>query len=395
MDGNNINIIKKKGIYIYPGSNTEFTGVNKKINDQIKALSDWFDVDMIVLEKENADVMHKILWRMPFGSWGAKYDEILNTLRLETEQRKFDFIYIRAQALDKRYIGFLKRLREYHSSALILLEMPTFPYDKEYLQNWAMWPWFFKDRVYRRKMRKYINRIVTFTDDMKIFGIDTIRTCNGICVGDITMPERNEWDVNGPQSVNLLAVARFQKSHGYERIIRGLSEYYSGNYTITVALHMVGDGPERKRYERLVSEYKLQKYVLFYGTLTGKELEKVYAIADMGMGCFGLFKRGINKSSALKIREYLAYGLPVVSGVNEDAFTKGCEFFFELPNNRSIISIKDIIQFYFGLTRRYNRLNMNHLIREYARKNLDVSVTMWPIIEYLAENMNIQEEKKK
>ena len=42
----------KKGIYLHPGSKTNFSGVDNKIKDQIKALSVYYDVAEIIIEKE-------------------------------------------------------------------------------------------------------------------------------------------------------------------------------------------------------------------------------------------------------------------------------------------------------------------------------------------------------
>ena len=94
----------------------------------------------------------------------------------------------------------------------------------ELFQSKSMWPWFFKDIFYKEKIGKNIDRVVTYSNEEKIYNINTIRISNGIIVGK--PPEVNEEMRHSyRKTVNFLAVAQFQKSHGYERVIEGLAQY--------------------------------------------------------------------------------------------------------------------------------------------------------------------------
>ena len=262
------------------------------------------------------------------------------------------------------------------------MEIPTYPYNKELLNNKTMWPWFFKDMLYKGYLSKYIDRICTFSDDEYIYGIKTINICNGICI-DNFHAEYNKKEKD--DCINLLTVAQFQKSHGYERIIKGLKKYYEDNkIKKRVVFHMVGYGEELSYYKSLVKKYKLQDYVILYGKKIGKDLNDIYNIADIGLGCFGLYKRKIEISSALKTREYLAHGLPVVSGAFEDAFEKeSCEYYLQFPNDKSEVSIMEIVSFYNALLRKYNVEKLKNNIFCYAKRNVDMKVVMRPIIDYI------------
>ena len=54
--------------------------------------------------------------------------------------------------------------------------------------------------------------------------------------------------------------------------------------------------------------------VTFFGWVEKKELEKIYASSHFGIGSFGNYLVGKKIDSTLKVREYLAYGLPVILG---------------------------------------------------------------------------------
>jgi hypothetical protein len=50
------------------------------------------------------------------------------------------------------------------------------------------------------------------------------------------------------------------------------------------------------------------------------------------LGTLSAHVKELEEASPLKIREYLAYGLPVVTGVRDTDFPGGSAFFLELPN---------------------------------------------------------------
>lgn len=187
--------------------------------------------------------------------------------------------------------------------------------------------------------------------------------------------------------INLIAVAQFQKSHGYERIIRSIHNYYStGSSQYEVMLYMVGEGGEKKTYERLVKRYSLEDRVIFCGYRDRDELEELYDRADIALGCFGFYKRGISKSSALKTREYLLHGLPVISGCQEDIFrdNKDISFYMEVANDNSDIDFNEIVEFYRRIYEGKTVNEIRSMIREFAYNTIDVSITFKPVIEYLS-----------
>ena len=163
--------------------------------------------------------------------------------------------------------------------------------------NLEMFPFLIKDKIYRRKLKKYIDRIVTFSDDDMIFGIETIRTKNGIIVDEIPLKDSRE---NGGV-LTFLSVAKFQKAHGYERILKSMADYIKSGGTRKFKYYMVGYGEEFEHYHNLIEDYHLNDYVEMSGMKNGTELDEYYRAADICLSCFGLYKNGINISSALKI----------------------------------------------------------------------------------------------
>lgn len=173
---------KKSGYYIYYETNQQLSGVNKKVENQIKMLNHYFDCQGVIISKGKTNVVSSLLWRMPLGSFGRKYEQTFDIVRCRP-----DFFYIRFVPVDRRFLKFIKSLRERFPATKILLEIPTYPYKGELLANLSMLPFYFKDLYYRDRLKNYVDRVVTLTEDKYIFGIPTIRIMNGIAVDDIKM----------------------------------------------------------------------------------------------------------------------------------------------------------------------------------------------------------------
>lgn len=367
----------KRGYYIYYASDTDFAGVNKKVDNQTKIFQKYFEFEKVVVDKEETNILKSIMWRMPFGSFGRNYEKAFALIHNP------NFIYIRYTVADRRFLNFIRKLRQSYPKAKLILEIPTYPYGRELLGDFSMFPFYFKDIWYRRQLKKYIDLIVTFSNDKQIFGIPTIQTMNGIAVDEQKVVCDNKAD----DVIRLLAVAMFQKSHGYERIIKGLAEYYRDDGERKVELHLVGDGSELGLYKKLVREYHLEEYVFFYGKRNGEELEKSYNCADIGLSCFGLYKRNISRSSALKVREYLAKGIPVVTGCYEDILDGGItQFVLMFSNDKSVIDVKKIIEFYdkiYNSEKMMSRGEVHNRIRDFAKSRIDMQVVLQPVIDYI------------
>lgn len=369
----------RKGYYIYYETNTDFIGVHKKIDNQIRVFNSRLKCEKLIVPREKKNIIKSILWRMPFGSFGRKYEKIFDMI-----DDKPDFLYIRFVPVDRRFLGFIKKLREQYPGTKILMEIPTYPYEGELTGSLTMFPFYFKDIFYRKELRRYVDRIVTFSEDEEIFGIPTIRTRNGIVVDDYEVVHNVKQD----NVIRLIAVAIFQPSHGYERCIEGLANYYRDAQNQQIKLHMVGDGEEIQYYRDLVRKYHLEEYVIFHGKKSGNELEELYNEADIGISALGIYKRGLKRVSTLKTSEYLAKGLPVIVGFPEEIFQlEPTEYVCEFPNDESAIDMNRVIDFYHSVYADCaDGMDIHIDIHNYAKRMADMQMVMKPIIGYILEH---------
>jgi len=104
--------------------------------------------------------------------------------------------------------------------------------------------------------------------------------------------------------------------------------------------------------------------VIMHGELPRLEYEKVFAQVDCGIGTLALHRKRSNEGSVLKVREYLAYGLPVIIGYRDTDFPKGADFILELPNTEdNVMSNIQLIENFVSIWRgkRVPRDEIQHL----------------------------------
>lgn len=355
-------------------------GVCKKINNHIQALDSAGHTVDIIFVRGN-DLMFKSKGKetriAQLGSIKKTpaYIKMYSFIR----DKHYDFVYNRFGMFDTFYCRVLRRLHD--NGAKIILEIPTYPYSGERhpgLLNWCMFKW---DEIYLNKVHQYIDAIATFTFDEEMWKIPTIHIQNGINVNQIHQKKYN--NISG--DVNLIAVALLQPYHGYERILKGMFEYYQEEVDKKVVFHIIGDGPEKEYYESLVSEYHLEEYVHFYGRKTTEEMDEYFDIADIGICSLGTYKKRLELSSELKSKEFMARGIPFIYGCNLDI--EDCldtDMACKYPNDSSVISIQSILAFYDKI--KTKNIEVGNRMREMAFQKVDISVSMKPILDYMENN---------
>ena len=374
----------KKGIYIHSVSSDAFPGVYKKITDQIKCFSYFYDICEYQLESRCVNLAGLIVSNLPFGSYRYDYQSVLQSLEdKKKDGGDFSFVYIRKQPIDRQMLRFIRMVRRLLPESKIILEIPTYPYKMEMLRVPTYIPFYIKDTIYKGQLKKYVDRVVTFTELDYFAQIPVISIKNGIDVSRLCPIKKNN-DTDG-YILRMIAVATFRPCDGYERIIEGLGIYNKSNHDIDVELHLVGEGQDLEKYKQMAHVLDVEDKVFFYGKRQGEELNMIYNNASIGLGFFGAYKDGLKVSSALKIREYLAKGLPVVSAIEEDAFdNKQTDIYLKFDNDNSIVDIDSVVSFYSKLIDKYGgRENLANRIHNYAKDNVDMSVTMTPVIEYI------------
>ena len=258
-----------------------------------------------------------------------------------------EFLYIRHDHnASPVLIHWLRKVKKL--GVRIALEIPTYPYDAEFAQSPAVRKLKLRiDRMFRCRMARYIDRIVTFSDDTEIFGRPTIRISNGIDFRSIPLKTQVHGDHH---NLRLLAVANIHFWHGLDRVIEGLRDYYAAPHQCIVRLRIAGDGVETliAEYRRMIDAYSLAEYAEVIGPRSGAALDAEFEWCDMGIASLGRHRNGITGIKTLKNREYTARGIPFVYSERDSDFD-GMDYVMKAPADDTPLDIAALVRFYDGL----------------------------------------------
>lgn len=352
-------------------------GISYKIYRQINIMKKGGMDVKFCLVKNKTKFSQKVFASLPFCSFKYGLEELNNI------NEPCDF-YIRYFFSDFVFINKLKLIKTKFPKSKIAVEIPTYPYDGEKMLSKRK-PGYWKDQFWRRRLYRYVDKIITFSNDDYIFNIPTINISNGVDIQKISIRQPE----NSKESINLLAVAKFGFWHGYDRLIEGLYNYYRSPQKKNVNFYIVGYGNKaiENEYRELIKRYKLQKHVFLLGKKTGAELDALYNKCDIGIDSMGRHRSHVFYNSSLKGKEYLAKGLPIVSGVQTelDSF-KAFDYYLRVPADDSPIEIERIVSFYNKVYDGRSKSEVASLIRQFCEENFDIDKCFDKVIKWYKEN---------
>lgn len=266
----------------------------------------------------------------------------------------------------------------------IIMEIPTYPFSGE--QNYSQ---AFTKRISNwigeKLIHFVIDRIVIVGSNEKIetiYNVPVIHANNGISFEDISISHNEKKN----DQLDLIAVSSCFFWHGYDRLIRGMEDYYNRAYEKEINFHIVGEGDCLEEYKEMAEQAGLlDKHIFFYGKLEGKELDDVYDVANMAVDCLACHRKNVFYVSALKVREYAAKGLPFVTANKVDVCNEVTqEYILELPPDETNIDLDRIVAFYEEISKKSS--NLTQLIRETFRPYCEWDTAYSDVIDYLTDN---------
>lgn len=283
-------------------------------------------------------------------SW--KKSCLLSVKKIEKE--KIQNIYVRYPGSNKYFIEFLKKIKKLNMK--IIIEIPTYPYDEESKKIHISK---ILDKIYRKKLYKYTDKIVTYSEDKEIWGIPCINISNGIDLDEVKMIDKKTKDRN---KIVFTSVSNCSFWHGIDRLLLSLDKYGELNDKREIEVNIVGEGYESNKLKEMVfkSEY-LSKIVFFQGVKTGQDLDDIYDKTDIGIGSLARHRSGLKTMRALKNREYCAKGLPMIFS-EDDPDLRNVPFVYHVSADEKLIDIELIIKWYENMNLKPEE------IREYSKQ---------------------------
>ena len=326
-------------------------GISKKISYQVNALKQCGN-EVHLCYMDETGTKKRIIDENVIADYGNRFlSKILKRIDFSAishyvKNNHIDLVYIRSNHNANPFtINMVKHMKS--DGAKVVMEIPTYPYDSEY-EAQGMSKQIFQDKLFRRCLAKQLDAIVTFSDFEQIFGQRTIRISNGIDFDSVKMKSTIN---NTSKELNLIGVAEIHEWHGFDRLVRGLAEYYLKPQNYTVKFHVVGYFFSKEieiEFKKIIFDNHMEDYVILYGKKHGEELDYLFDKCDFGIGSLGRHRVGIDKIKTLKNREYAARGIPFIySETDSDFDTK--PYVLKAPANESAIDINSIIDFYHNI----------------------------------------------
>lgn len=234
------------------------------------------------------------------------------------------------------------------------------------------------DRVLNRKGFRAAKGVVSVTDEIAtMLPLDRygMTHCAVITNGiDVNSYEVRRPSLKKDTKVKLLAVANFNRWHGYDRMLMAMK----GSNPSKVELHLVGDGPEKDNLVRLATELGVRN-AIFHPPLKGKELDRLFDECDVALGVLSLGRKGLREMCPLKHREYCARGMPFVYSGNDLDMSMNSSFALRLEEDAEI-KLEDVVGFAMVM---WNRPAHTAEMRGFARTRLDWSVKMKELAAFI------------
>ncbi len=347
--------------------------IMQKLNGEINAVRNLghepyyisFDREFLYLDNgsERKKIQKTTFGHMPGYFHTIVFYDIYHASRKVILENHFDVVYFRHSPLNPPG---KKMMKAANKKSKLVVEISSFPPYTEKAKNKIRALYHMRSKKMWEKCAKYVSLFTGIGDYANEYlGRPFLNIDNGI---DVSLIPPREEITNTDDKIHLLGVASMCEWHGYERIIRGLAEWKNENAKQYI-IDLVGDDGDGSltKWKKLTTDLGMERQVVFHGRMTGDALTYMYNQATIGLCSLALYKIGFQTGSVLKLREYMARGLPFIYAHEDPHMTEDMPWCIRIPNNEEPVQMDkvDIFAKQIKTVR-----DMSIKMREYARKNM-------------------------
>jgi glycosyltransferase involved in cell wall biosynthesis len=228
--------------------------------------------------------------------------------------------------------------------------------------------------------------IIGVTDEITAFWkkrlfyrkIPRITIANGFDVRSVEVRNHPLFD---KRNLHILFIGNICRWHGLDRMIRGIANYQG---PVQIHFHIVGDGPEFENLKRLKNSVAPGAGIHFHGFLRGIQLDTMFDTCHIAVGSLGMNRKGLRQTSELKAREYCARGIPFIIACGDPDFPDNFPYILRLVADESPINMEEVISFAQKI---YNTPNHPAIMKRYAEENLDWTVKVKKLKDFIEKNL--------
>ena len=366
--------------YVVYGSPMERHGVPEKIRFQLKALSELSEVCLFLMNPFSDELITGYPAYINVIS-GNKGDNIFSEIkwnfiavsRLERGLKKFqpDIIYVRYPLYRPRLATALKNIAPY------VLEINTKTLDELRLLGRAKALWV--EKIFGGLLLKNSSGLIGVTEEIIKSELQRIRLKkaipvkfigNGVDTKSIPFPQQFR---RFNKELHIAMLGHEAPWHGRDRIMKMMCSYKAKQIT----LHLIGNSC---RDRRQMVDADIQGKIIFHEWQSGQELDNILSKVDLCFGPVALHRKRMQQATPLKVRRYLAHGIPTVIGYDDPDIPQNSDFVLRVPANEDALDVEVILKFADKV--RYDN-SIRIKARRFAEQNLDWRVKMKQLHNFL------------
>ena len=296
-----------------------------------------------------------------------------------TREDHHDVLYIRGIPNDPFVGHFLDRC-----PAKVVFEINSVQLYERLLQKrpWVGW---YEEFFTRRALPKAsgfvaVSRSVgDYYAKLTNFKLPSLVLGNGFEVKSVSL--RNPPPFDG-KHLRMIVTANYAIWHGIDRVIAGLAAY-TGH--LELSLSIVGSGPILGELKLQVNRLNIADRVSFLGEIYGEQLDELFDQSHLAIGALAIHRKKLESASAIKIREYLARGIPfLISGFDDDlaAAPEQERYYMQVPSDDSAIDFSILEPVAHQMLA---DAGIAHRMRKYALEHVNMDKKMLELVSFLKQ----------
>ena len=308
------------------------------------------------------------IYRSTFGFY-----DLFRALKKAMKSIKFDCIYMRTKIVSSTAINAFKKHKA--QGGKLIVEIPSYGSKEKALSVFRI--------VIQKLLSIWQNKLPEYVDLYTIIGTDSLKEHNGkpaICISNGVCLENypiHNHESNG--ELHILALASMRSWQGYDRLIKGLANYKGGTPVYIEMVGNDGDG-SLEEWEKLSVDLGVSQFVNFHGALYGDDLTNAVNTCDIAAATLGLHRKSSGNASVLKVREYMARGIPFFYSYDDSALTGDEPFALRIEGNENPVDIDALIKFNEKFS---DKSVITKQMRDFAQENMSWEAQLNKAFEFI------------
>lgn len=337
-----------KRLFFYANINPydKSNGITKKVLDEVDSFKSlgyevyytcYLEKSIAVINAQSNGIVKTYHYFPLLRRITRRYSLMWAARKYISKSQTFDLVYARYHYFDLTCLRMLKVFRR--KAGKIIMEMHSYP---------CLTPQkhivYYLDRLFANRCVQNVDLFASMSSNELPFNKPQIKITNTMNKDSVTIRRPMQREAN---AITMLTVSYERVAHGFDRVIRGLRNYYDKGGKRTFQVLFVGKYMESTK--QLVHDLQLENCCEFLPPVQGGALDDYYNQADLAIGHLANHRVGSFSGSSIKVQEYLAKGIPFVYAWNEMTVPDNFPYALKFELNDEPLDFEKIVSFYDAL----------------------------------------------